>query len=99
MSSLIIWNTSSVIMPAICLLQYFSEGENEAWYYSTKVQVDELLARLDQNKWESDLARVIREMRSEIEKHMQITEKLTNENKGAKKSAIELEVGKLNDSL
>ena len=59
------------------------------------MQIDELLACLDQNKWESELVRVIKEMRGEIEKHMEITEKLTNENKGSKKSAIELEIGEL----
>ena len=73
----------------------YREGENEMWYYSTKPQLEELLEVLDDRNWENDLVRTLEDMRSEIENQMEITEELTNENKGNKKTAIDLELCKL----
>ena len=71
----------------------YREGDNEVWYYSTPGQIDELLEVLDREKWETHLFMAIRDLRDEITKHMAITEDLTLQHKGSKKSAIELEEG------
>ncbi|KAG1936499.1 nucleosome-remodeling factor subunit BPTF isoform X2 [Pimephales promelas] len=61
------------------------DGEDEnkqTWYYSTKVQLGELLEVLDKGFWENDLCSVLEEMREEIHSHMDITEELTNKARG-----------------
>ncbi|MBN3276232.1 BPTF factor, partial [Polyodon spathula] len=67
------------------------DGEHEKkviWYYSTKVQLAELLERLDKDYWESELCKVLEEMREEIHSHMDITEDLTNKASGNNKSFL-----------
>ncbi|MBN3277474.1 BPTF factor, partial [Polyodon spathula] len=67
------------------------DGEQEKkdiWYYSTKVQLAELLERLDKDYWESELCKVLEEMREEIHSHMDITEDLTNKASGNNKSFL-----------
>ncbi|XP_061083585.1 nucleosome-remodeling factor subunit BPTF isoform X5 [Conger conger] len=64
------------------------DGEHEnkrMWYYSTKVQLAELIDCLDQEYWESDLYAVLQEMREEVHTHMDITEDLTNKARGSNK--------------
>ncbi|MGH0138330.1 UNVERIFIED_CONTAM: hypothetical protein FKN15_036066 [Acipenser sinensis] len=67
------------------------DGEHEKkviWYYSTKVQLAELLERLDKDYWENELCKVLEEMREEIHSHMDITEDLTNKASGNNKSFL-----------
>uniref|UniRef100_A0A3B1J7Y0 Nucleosome-remodeling factor subunit BPTF n=1 Tax=Astyanax mexicanus TaxID=7994 RepID=A0A3B1J7Y0_ASTMX len=64
------------------------DGEHEnktIWYYSTKVQLAELLEVLDKTKWEKQLYRTVDELREEIHTHMDITEELTNKARGNNK--------------
>ncbi|KAL5018857.1 hypothetical protein ScPMuIL_004579 [Solemya velum] len=68
------------------------EGDNEVWYYSTKAQIDELLEAIDSADFERDLFLTITELRDDIIKNMQVTEELTSQNKGSKKSVLELEI-------
>lgn len=65
--------------------------DNECWYYSTVTQFDELMSVLDDQEFEAALCREINEFRTEIMKQMEITESLTNQAKGSKKSYLEAE--------
>ncbi|KAL1472941.1 hypothetical protein MTO96_022712 [Rhipicephalus appendiculatus] len=70
----------------------FVEGENnEAFYYSTPTQLEELLDVLDSEDLELDLCRTIAEFRDEIVRHMELTEKLTNSSKGNRKTYLDSE--------
>ncbi|XP_073800557.1 nucleosome-remodeling factor subunit BPTF isoform X13 [Danio rerio] len=67
------------------------DGEDDSkqiWYYSTKVQLGELLELLDKGFWENDLCSVLEEMREEIHAHMDITEELTNKARGNNKAYL-----------
>lgn len=73
-----------------------SESEDgEVWYYSTTVQLEELLEAIDGENMEVPLAREIGDFKDEIMRQMEITEKLTNQNKGNKKSYLDVENGEL----
>ena len=61
--------------------------------------MDELLEVLDRDKWERHLVMAIEEMRDDILRLMQLTEDLTLELKGNKKSVLEIETGMTNLSL
>ncbi|CAL1273148.1 unnamed protein product [Larinioides sclopetarius] len=67
------------------------EGEDGSYYYTTKLQFQELMEVLDANDLEYDLYRVLEDMKEEIIRQMDITEKLTNSAKGNKKSYLEIE--------
>ncbi|XP_075219983.1 nucleosome-remodeling factor subunit NURF301 E(bx) isoform X3 [Lycorma delicatula] len=70
----------------------FVEGEDgEAWYYSSPAQLDELLDALDSCEFESALCREISDFKDEIVRQMELTEKITNQHKGNKKSYLEVE--------
>lgn len=73
---------------------FSSDGVNEVWYYSTPQQITEVLEVLDQERWERHLCHSLHEIREDVKKHMGVTESLTMELKGNKKSAIELETSK-----
>jgi nucleosome-remodeling factor subunit BPTF len=73
----------------------FREGENEVWYYSTKGQIEELLEVLDQTVWERELSFIVSDLRDDISRQMKITEELTKEKCTNKKSALEVEIGKV----
>ena len=64
------------------------------WYYSTEAQLEELLQTLDKERWEEELVKNIEDMKEEILRQMTITEQLTAESKGGKKSMLEIENGK-----
>ncbi|KAL6477040.1 hypothetical protein MHYP_G00155390 [Metynnis hypsauchen] len=68
------------------------DGEAEVgkkiWYYSSKVQLGELLELLDKEFWENDLCAVLEELREEICTHMDITEELTNKARGNNKAYL-----------
>ncbi|XP_023675299.2 nucleosome-remodeling factor subunit BPTF isoform X2 [Paramormyrops kingsleyae] len=64
------------------------DGEHEhkaIWYYSTKVQLAELMDYLDKEYWETDLYETLEEIREEVHTHMDITEDLTNKARGSNK--------------
>ncbi|XP_032946695.1 nucleosome-remodeling factor subunit BPTF isoform X5 [Rhinolophus ferrumequinum] len=65
-----------------------NENEKKIWYYSTKVQLAELIDCLDKDYWEAELCKVLEEMREEIHRHMAITEDLTNKARGSNKSFL-----------
>ncbi|MEE6507162.1 hypothetical protein FKM82_007977 [Ascaphus truei] len=64
------------------------DKDKKIWYYSTKVQLDELLECLDKDNWESDLCKTLEEMKEEVHRHMDITEDLTNKARGNNKSFL-----------
>ncbi|XP_069397902.1 nucleosome-remodeling factor subunit BPTF isoform X6 [Ovis canadensis] len=65
-----------------------NEDEKKIWYYSTKVQLAELIDCLDKDYWEAELCKILEEMREEIHRHMDITEDLTNKARGSNKSFL-----------
>ncbi|XP_058301114.1 nucleosome-remodeling factor subunit BPTF [Hylobates moloch] len=60
-----------------------NENENKIWYYSTKVQLAELIDCLDEDYWEAELCKILEEMREEIHRHINITEDLTDKVRGS----------------
>uniref|UniRef100_A0A8C7G1R5 Bromodomain PHD finger transcription factor n=1 Tax=Oncorhynchus kisutch TaxID=8019 RepID=A0A8C7G1R5_ONCKI len=73
------------------------DGEHDKkkiWYYSTKVQLGELIECLDKEYWENDLCAVLEEMREEVHTHMDITEDLTNKAAGNNKAFLTAANGK-----
>lgn len=77
-----------------CRRLWIESRDSETSYYSTKNQLKEVLESLDSITYERDLYAVIEQRRTEIELHMDITEKLTNELKtGFKRTYLEMENG------
>ncbi|XP_072747484.1 LOW QUALITY PROTEIN: nucleosome-remodeling factor subunit NURF301 [Anoplolepis gracilipes] len=72
----------------------FVESEDgEVWYYSTPLQLEELMLVLDQNEMEVALCRELSDYKDEIVRQMELTETITNQFKGNKKSYLEIENG------
>ncbi|VVD05225.1 unnamed protein product [Leptidea sinapis] len=70
----------------------FIESESgEVWYYTTSQQLQELLNVLDGKEMEAPLVRELLEMKQEIIRQMDITEKFTNQVKGNRKSYLEVQ--------
>nr|XP_049695571.1 nucleosome-remodeling factor subunit NURF301 isoform X2 [Helicoverpa armigera] len=70
----------------------FVEAENgHVWYYSSSEQFEDLLNVLDSDEMEAPLVRELLEMKQEILRQMDITERLTNQVKGSRKSYLEIE--------
>ncbi|XP_026495038.2 nucleosome-remodeling factor subunit NURF301 [Vanessa tameamea] len=70
----------------------FVEADNgDVWYYTTAQQLQELLEVLDASEMEAPLVRELLEMKQEILRQMDVTEKLTNQAKGNRKSYLEVE--------
>lgn len=71
----------------------FVETENgdNIWYYSNVKKLNQLIERLDKDNMEQILYREINDMRDEIVRQMTITETLTNQFKGNRKSYFEYE--------
>ncbi|KAK2580560.1 hypothetical protein KPH14_007689 [Odynerus spinipes] len=70
----------------------FVESEDgEVWYYSTPLQLEELLHCLDRNEMEVALYRELSDYKDEIVRQMDLTESITNQFKGNKKSYLEVE--------
>ncbi|XP_066291354.1 nucleosome-remodeling factor subunit BPTF-like isoform X2 [Branchiostoma lanceolatum] len=65
------------------------ESDTETWYYSTKLQLQELLETLDTQNYERDLCMAVEETKDELVKHMDVTERLTNEARGNQRSIIQ----------
>lgn len=73
---------------------YYSETDTgEVHYYTTKTQFEELLKVLDSNDMEAALCRELNEYKEEIFRQMELTEKLTNQLKGNKKTYLDAENG------
>uniref|UniRef100_A0A182IRL5 Nucleosome-remodeling factor subunit NURF301 n=1 Tax=Anopheles atroparvus TaxID=41427 RepID=A0A182IRL5_ANOAO len=69
-----------------------SEDASQVWYYSTVRQYELLLSKLDPNEYEAELYQQLDEIyREEIVRQMTLTETLTNQHKGSKKSYIEVD--------
>lgn len=68
-----------------------TEDGSETWYYSSEAQFENVLSKLDPEEFEKQLCKEIEEYKEEIIKQMKLTESLTNENKGNKKSYLEIE--------
>ncbi|CAK9823195.1 Nucleosome-remodeling factor subunit NURF301 [Anthophora retusa] len=70
----------------------FVESEDgEVWYYSTSLQLEELMLCLDRNEMEVALYRELSDYKDEIVRQMDLTEQITNQYKGNKKSYLEVE--------
>lgn len=67
-----------------------TEDGSQTWYYSTVAQLEALLARLDEDSLELGLCAEIEEHRAEMVRQMELTESLTNQHKGGKKSYLEM---------
>ncbi|KAE8752789.1 hypothetical protein FOCC_FOCC000527 [Frankliniella occidentalis] len=65
---------------------YLESEDGEVWYYSTPTQLDELIDTLDSADMEAALCRELSDFREEMVRQMEITEKLTSQSKGNKKS-------------
>lgn len=76
-----------------------NEEGTQVWYYSTVDQFEQLLTRLDSDDMELSLCRELADLKEEIERQMDITEVLTNENKGSKRSYLEVENAKIVEKL
>ncbi|XP_049634752.1 nucleosome-remodeling factor subunit BPTF isoform X3 [Suncus etruscus] len=76
-----------------------NENEKKIWYYSTKIQLAELIDCLDKDYWESELCKILEEMREEIHRHMDITEDLTNKARGSNKSFLAAANEEILDSI
>lgn len=68
-----------------------TEDGSENWYYSSVSQFELLLSKLDDKDMELSLCRELSDFKDEIVRQMKITEKLTEQNKGNKKSYLEIE--------
>lgn len=67
--------------------------EGDVWYYSTVTQFEELLKVLDENEMEAALCRELQEYKPEVVRQMELTEKLTNQFKGNKKTYFDVANG------
>ncbi|XP_049823872.1 nucleosome-remodeling factor subunit NURF301 isoform X3 [Aethina tumida] len=73
----------------LCRRIFVENDEGETWYYSTTTQLDELLKVLDANDMEMSLCRELQEYKEEICRQMELTEKLTNQFKGGKRTYLD----------
>ncbi|CAH1403971.1 unnamed protein product [Nezara viridula] len=74
----------------------FVEGDNgEAWYYSCPVQFELLLESLDSVNYEAALCQEMLDFKDEIIRQMNITERITNQAKGNRKSYLEIETANI----
>ncbi|XP_030753207.1 nucleosome-remodeling factor subunit NURF301 isoform X3 [Sitophilus oryzae] len=75
----------------LCRRLFVESEDGEVWYYSTSVQYEHLLSHLDKDDMESSLYRELQDYKDEICRQMDLTEKLTNQYKGAKKTYLDVE--------
>ncbi|XP_035706567.1 nucleosome-remodeling factor subunit NURF301 isoform X3 [Folsomia candida] len=70
-----------------------SEDGSSVWYYSTPLQVEELLYRLDEEGYEAELVENIRNCKDEIVRQMEVTEQITEQSNSLlhRKTYIEAE--------
>lgn len=72
-----------------------TEDGSETWYYSTEAQFNIVLNKLDPEFFEKQLYKEIDDCKDEIVKQMKLTETLTNDLKGNKRSYFEIENDRL----
>lgn len=81
-----------ILKPPFFIWMYREEvGEHDEikiWYFSTRVQLEELMECLDAKYWETDLCATLEEMKEEIQAHMAITEDLTHKARGNSKAYL-----------
>lgn len=79
----------------------FVETEDGAqiWYYSTVDQLELLLTRLDEGEMEAELCAELTDLKEEIVRQMEITERLTEEQRGQKRSYLDAENAKIRAEL
>ncbi|XP_073972080.1 nucleosome-remodeling factor subunit NURF301 E(bx) isoform X2 [Rhodnius prolixus] len=70
---------------------FVESDDGEAWYYSCPAQFELLLDTLDSSNYEVALCQEMFEFKEEIIRQMNITEKITNQAKGNRKSYLEVE--------
>nr|CAH7737126.1 unnamed protein product [Callosobruchus chinensis] len=75
----------------LCRRIFVESQDGEIWYYTTTLQFDELLKLLDSKDLESALCRELQDYKDEITRQMELTEKLTNQYKGNKKTYLDAE--------
>lgn len=71
-----------------------SESEDDIVYYSTKLQLEELMQALDPMVWDKDLCQVLSEAMPDILDGMKKTEELTSQYKGSHRSCLDIANGK-----
>lgn len=69
--------------------------EGDLWYYSTQARLNEVMDMLDPADLEEELCAALRDVESELHRHMSITATLTTEAKASRKSCLDMEDGKL----
>ncbi|KAK7079316.1 hypothetical protein SK128_021120 [Halocaridina rubra] len=70
---------------------FVESEEGEIWYYTTRAQLSEIISLLDAQDLEEELCGALSEIFSEMKRHMAVTESLTQELKGTRKSCLEIE--------
>ena len=77
----------------ICRRLFIEEENGDIRYYTSVPQFEELMEALDDKYFEADVVATIEVERSEIERQMELTERLTKElkPKPSQKSYLELE--------
>ncbi|KAK4876450.1 hypothetical protein RN001_012872 [Aquatica leii] len=75
----------------LCRRIFVENEDGEIWYYTSSIQFEELLNSLDSNDMEANLFRELQDYKEEIIRQMDLTEKLTNQFKGNKKSYLEVD--------
>ncbi|XP_055538687.1 nucleosome-remodeling factor subunit NURF301 [Wyeomyia smithii] len=76
-----------------------NEDSSEVWYFSTEKQFTLLLSKLDAVEYETDLCKELEDRRDEVIRQMTITESITNQHKGGKKSYFEVDNQRLTKLL
>ena len=85
---------------SINFVSFYRECEDgDVWYYSTPLQFEELMSSLDKNEMEVALYRELSDYKDEIVRQMELTETITNQIKGNKKSYLEVENGNYTQSI
>nr|CAI5851603.1 unnamed protein product [Callosobruchus analis] len=75
----------------LCRRIFVESQDGEVWYYTTTLQFEELLKVLDSKDLESGLCRELQDYKEEVTRQMELTEKLTNQYKGNKKTYLDAE--------
>ncbi|XP_044753874.1 nucleosome-remodeling factor subunit NURF301 isoform X3 [Coccinella septempunctata] len=75
----------------LCRRVFVENEDGEVWYYTTPTQFEELTKILDSKDMEASLCRELNDFKDEIIRQMELTEKLTNQFKGNKKTYLEAE--------
>ncbi|XP_055604256.1 nucleosome-remodeling factor subunit NURF301-like, partial [Uranotaenia lowii] len=68
-----------------------TEDSSDVWYYSTVKQLELLMSKLDPNEYELHLYKELEDRKEEMVRQMTLTETITNQQKGNKKSYIEFD--------